>query len=103
MTITKAILLHPTDNVLVCVQPIEAGETILIDGDAFVMTEAVKVGHKIARVDLASADKVMKYGAPIGSMRELIKKGGHVHMHNMKSDYIPSHTRNAAQNPNQGA
>jgi (2R)-sulfolactate sulfo-lyase subunit alpha len=55
----------------------------------------VGVGHKLARHALAVGDKVLKYGAPIGSITAPVAAGGHVHLHNMKSDYIASHTRQA--------
>jgi D-threo-aldose 1-dehydrogenase len=89
----KLILLHEADNVLVCVSPIAAGEALEIDGAAIPAAEAVAVGHKVARRPLAPGDKVLKYGAPIGSMTRPVAAGGWVHMHNMKSDYIASHTR----------
>jgi hypothetical protein len=33
---------------------------------------------------------VIKYGVPIGSAIVEIEAGEHVHLHNMKSDYIPT-------------
>ena len=89
----KPILLHPDDNVVVLAEPIRAGQAIEIDGVALVALDDVAVGHKIARRLLAVGDKVLKYGAPIGSMTAAAAPGAHVHMHNMKSDYIASHTR----------
>ena len=89
----RLILLHPDDNVLVCAAPVVTGERIAIDGEAIAAIESVAVGHKLARRDLAAGDKVVKYGAPIGSMTAPAKAGAWVHMHNMKSDYIASHTR----------
>ncbi len=91
----KPILLHPDDNVLVLAQAIHAGQTIEIDGAALAAPHDVAVGHKIARHALEVGDKVLKYGAPIGSMTAPAAPGAHVHMHNMKSDYIASHTRQA--------
>ena len=93
MSAGKLILLDPRDNVLVCTAPIAAGESILIDGALLAAPEAVAVGHKIARGSLAAGDKVRKYGAPIGSMTQPAARGAWVHMHNMKSDYIATHTR----------
>lgn len=89
----KPILLHPDDNVLVLAEPIHAGQTIEIDGAALIAPGDVAVGHKIARRPLSIGEKVLKYGAPIGSMTAAAATGAHVHMHNMKSDYIASHTR----------
>ena len=91
--IPKAILLHPDDNILVCVAQIYEGDAIPIDGEPVVITRDIGVGHKLARRALNVGDKVYRYGAPIGSMVEAAATGEHVHMHNMKSDYIPSHTR----------
>lgn len=89
------VLLHPDDNILVVAMPITAGQALTIDGETVTATSDVAVGHKIARRALAAGDKVLKYGAPIGSMKAAAVPGEHVHMHNMKSDYIASHTRQA--------
>lgn len=91
--IAQVILLHPNDNILVCVKHLSVGDVFTIDGELITSSIAIDVGHKIARVDLARGAKVYRYGAPIGSITEAVAKGEHVHMHNMKSDYIPSHTR----------
>lgn len=89
------VLLHPDDNILVLAAPIQAGQRLEIDGQSVVAVSDVAVGHKIARRALSVGDKVLKYGAPIGSMTAAAAPGEHVHMHNMKSDYIASHTRQA--------
>lgn len=87
------ILLNPDDNVLVCRQHALEGQSITLGSQTLVLLDDVTVGHKIARIDLKPGDKVIKYGAPIGSMTLAAQKGNHVHMHNMQSDYIKSHTR----------
>ena len=89
------VLLHPDDNTLVLAEPVRAGQTLRIDDQSVVAANDVAVGHKIARRRLAVGDKVLKYGAPIGSMTAAAQPGEHVHLHNMKSDYIASHTRQA--------
>ena len=92
--VSPLILLHETDNVLVVRRAVRPGDVLDIDGAQVVAGEEVGVGHKIARRELAVGDKVLKYGAPIGSATRAVARGGHVHLHNMKSDYISvSHTR----------
>ncbi len=91
--IAQIILLHPDDNIVVCVAHIYADDLIEIDGNSVKITHDIEVGHKLARRALAAGDKVYRYGAPIGSMTQPVAIGAHVHMHNMQSDYIPSHTR----------
>ena len=41
-------------------------------------------GHKYALCDIAPGENVIKYGNPIGHATAFIKKGEHVHTHNMK-------------------
>jgi (2R)-sulfolactate sulfo-lyase subunit alpha len=87
------LLLHPDDNILVARRDIAAGERVEIDGESLTMPAAVELGHKLARRALAAEVRVLKYGAPIGSMKMAVGRGEHVHMHNLRSDYIPSTTR----------
>jgi len=87
----RLILLAPEDNVLVAAAAVKAGEIVEIDGAAVAVAEDLKLGHKLSRHALALGDKVLKYGAPIGSMTAAARPGEHVHLHNMKSNYIPTY------------
>jgi altronate dehydratase small subunit len=87
------LLLHPDDNILVARRDIAAGERVELDGESFLIPAAVELGHKLARRAIAPDERVLKYGAPIGSMKIGVGRGEHVHMHNLRSDYIPSTTR----------
>lgn len=89
----KLILLHDSDTILVCVTPIAEGDMVEIDGLALAAAQPIDVGHKVARRALSPGDKVVKYGAPIGSITAATPPGGWVHLHNMKSDYIATHSR----------
>ncbi len=46
---------------------------------------AVPIGHKVALKDLNSGDTIIKYGQDIGKVVAAIKKGDHVHTHNLKT------------------
>jgi hypothetical protein len=87
------LLLHPDDNILVARRDIAAGERVEIDGESFVMPVAIELGHKLARRALPADTRVLKYGAPIGSMMAPVARGEHVHLHNLRSDYLPSTSR----------
>jgi hypothetical protein len=87
------LLLHPDDNILVARRDIAAGERVEVGGQSFVIPAAVELGHKLARRAIAPGERVLKYGAPIGSMKTGVARGEHVHVHNLRSDYIPSTTR----------
>ncbi len=45
----------------------------------------IPIGHKVALADLAVGDGVIKYGVDIGTVVAAIKKGEHVHVHNLKT------------------
>ena len=45
----------------------------------------IPLGHKIALVDLSEGDTIIKYGHDIGKVVKAIKKGEHVHVHNVKT------------------
>jgi len=87
------IRLHPHDNVMVCIKPLNQGERILVNGSEIELKKRIHVGHKLCAVTIEMGDKVIKHGVNIGSAISKISVGDHVHNHNMKSDYINSNTR----------
>jgi hypothetical protein len=96
------LLLHPDDNILVARRDIAAGERLEVDGETFAMPVAIELGHKLARRALEADTRVLKYGAPIGSMKVAAARGEHVHLHNLRSDYLPSTSREIGNNGKTG-
>jgi (2R)-sulfolactate sulfo-lyase subunit alpha len=45
----------------------------------------IPLGHKIALKDFKEGDTILKYGHDIGKVVASIKKGDHVHVHNVKT------------------
>ena len=45
----------------------------------------IPLGHKIALKNHAEGDTILKYGNDIGKVVAAIKKGDHVHTHNIKT------------------
>jgi len=89
----RLLKLHPDDNTAAARCDLTEGDTITIDGRAIPLTRAAPAGHKIAVAPIATGQKVLKYGAPIGSATTDIQPGEHVHTHNVKSDYLPTYER----------
>lgn len=89
----QVLLLHPSDNVLICVQSLAVGQQIDIEGEPYLIAQNLAVGHKIARYDMPAGEKIRRYGAPVGSLSQPVKAGEWVHMHNLQSDYLATHTR----------
>ena len=94
------ILLHPTDNVAVALRDLQAGQQITLpDGRTLTLHNAIAFGHKVAVRSIAQGEKVLKYGLPIGSATRAIAAGEHVHVQNLKSDYIWNRQKKDASNP----
>jgi hypothetical protein len=87
----RLLMLAPGDSVYVLRAAIDAGEAIMVDGQQVVVEKRIGMGHKLAAKAMGPEDKVIKYGAPIGSATQPIAIGEHVHLHNLKSDYTPTY------------
>ena len=59
----------------------ETDETVTVNS-----IDDIPLGHKIALVDLNEGDHVIKYGFPIGRTVTAISRGGHLHVHNTKTE-----------------
>lgn len=89
---TPLLLMAPEDNCLIASMVLRAGDQVEIDGCLVVLSQAVDIGHKVARCALVPGDKILRYGAPIGSATRAIAIGEHIHTHNLASDYLPTFT-----------
>jgi (2R)-sulfolactate sulfo-lyase subunit alpha len=49
------------------------------------MLAVIPIGHKVALKDLKKGDTIWKYGEDIGIVKSDIKKGEHLHVHNVKT------------------
>ena len=78
----KSIQIHPQDNVLVALSPLEKGETL----QGVTALENVPQGHKMALRDIRAGENVIKYGFPIGHALTDIPAGSWVHTHNVKTN-----------------
>jgi altronate dehydratase small subunit len=87
----RLLLLDEADNVFVAISRILGGETLFIEGADVSMRADLPIGHKLARRSIAAGEKIIKYGAPIGSAISGIAAGAHVHVHNVRSDYTPTY------------
>ena len=87
------LLVHDkADNVgVVVVEDLKAGTDMLCvvteDNSDFRLTARhdVPIGHKVALADLTEGDTVIKYGEDIGRVIAGVERGGHVHVHNLKT------------------
>lgn len=83
MAKAKFVKVYENDNVLVALESLQAGERLATqDGEITVITP-IPLYHKMATRDIAAGQPVVKYGSPIGYASVDIRKGEHVHVHNI--------------------
>jgi altronate dehydratase small subunit len=80
------------DNIVVVCRRIEQGDKINVEGEEMIMSSSFGLGHKMAARNIEAEEKIIKFGLPIGSATTSIAKGEHIHLHNMKSDFVPTYT-----------
>lgn len=92
MSIPHLLVHDHKDNVgVVVVEGLTAGTRMLgvvtADNSSFELEAKadVPIGHKVALSDLASGDTAIKYGEDIGRFVANVARGGHVHVHNLKT------------------
>ena len=89
---TDIIIHDGKDNVGVVViekvTPKQSCSCWIMENDKTISIQSVDeipLGHKIAMTDLNENDTILKYGHDIGKVVNSIKKGDHVHVHNVKT------------------
>jgi altronate dehydratase len=82
------IRLADQDNVAVATRNLERGAVVALEGDELVTRDPIPFAHKVAIRTIAKDGQVFKYGVPIGRAKVAIEPGQHVHVHNIRSDYV---------------
>ena len=92
MSSTEVIIHDEKDNVGVVViekiKPNQECNCWIMENDKSSKIQSISeipLGHKIAMTDLKEGDTILKYGHDIGKVVKNIKKGEHVHVHNVKT------------------
>ncbi|HEY5632591.1 MAG TPA: UxaA family hydrolase [Burkholderiaceae bacterium] len=76
---------------VVVVEGVKAGQMLtgwIMEDDKEIKFKArndIPIGHKLALRDFKPQDTVIKYGTDIGKAVAAIKKGEHLHVHNVKT------------------
>jgi (2R)-sulfolactate sulfo-lyase subunit alpha len=92
MSATEIILHDEKDNVgVVVIEKITPNQDCscwIMENDKTVKIKSnneIPLGHKIAMLDLKEGETILKYGHDIGKVVKSIKRGEHVHVHNVKT------------------
>jgi altronate dehydratase len=83
------VILAVNDNVGVALRDIAAGnQASTMQGRGLAAIEAIPQGHKIALVDIAAGEAIVRLGMPVAVSKVAIAKGQLVHVHNVASRYL---------------
>lgn len=81
------IILDDHDSVAVALTNLDKGTELKTKNHGVVTTlEDITRGHKIALEDIPKGTDIIKYGFPIGHATQNIKRGEHVHIHNIATN-----------------
>src|ERR671914_1086389 len=101
------IRLSGQDNVAVATRTIAPGTRLEVGEITVVALDPIPFAHKIALTAIAKDARVLKYGVPIGRAKVAIEAGRHVHVHNLRSDYVNNEVdffeEPALEQPSEGA
>lgn len=94
--VTRILKIHPNDNVLVALQNLVKGETIIYDGENYTLLDDIPAKHKFFMQDMNAGDPIMMYGVLVGKAQHHIGKGGLMDTENTKHasepyEYRPYH------------
>ncbi len=85
----NAMIINEKDNVAVAVEKIEKGTAAVYEKNGEMIeikaVDDIPMYHKFAIEDINKDENVIKYGEYIGVAGSDIKKGMHVHVHNVLS------------------
>lgn len=81
--INQLLQITPQDNVAVALTDLTPGTAVLSNGDSITLTDSIPQGHKVALVDIAAGEPIIRYGYSIGNAKSSIRRGQWVHSHNL--------------------
>jgi altronate dehydratase small subunit len=88
----RALIIHPGDNVANLIGPGTQGHLVRCRVEGQEETEMIELlddlpsNHKLARRDIAAGEPIIKYGLSIGTASRAVRRGEHVHAHNIESN-----------------
>src|SRR5882762_7601031 len=82
----RVLKVNASDNVIVALQALAAGEEITYAGKNYVLPRAISSKHKFVTEDLSTGDHIIMYGVLVGKATQSIKKGEQITTFNVKHE-----------------
>ena len=84
--LARVLKVHPTDNVIVALRNLSAGERIDFDNTTYELPYAVGAKHKFVTEDRNPGDPIHMYGVLVGKATQPIRRGEPITTFNLKHD-----------------
>ncbi|MCT1523095.1 UxaA family hydrolase [Sphingobacterium hotanense] len=80
----RIIQLDPLDNVLVALQDLSKGESVVFQGETFDLKEDIPAKHKFFMRDMAAGESILMYGVLVGKTQYAVSSGDRMSTENTK-------------------
>ncbi|WP_367331908.1 UxaA family hydrolase [Sphingobacterium multivorum] len=84
MAIQRYLQIHPMDNVLVALQDLAAGTTIVFEGKEFTLKQAVAAKHKFTIQPMEQDTEILMYGVLVGKLNTPLAEGELITTENLR-------------------
>lgn len=81
--------IHKDDNVLVALQSLPQGITIIHEGQEYTLPEAIPAKHKFFMSDMKQGEHITMYGVTVGKLQKDVKRGERMSTDNTKHQADP--------------
>jgi altronate hydrolase len=71
----KVLKVHPSDNVIVALEDIPAGATVVYENTTYKIVDDVAAKHKFYQSNMVAGDSVTMYGVLVGKVQEAVTTG----------------------------
>lgn len=78
------VKMHPNDNVLVALTDLTKGESVVFEGQSYLLQDTIKAKHKFYTSDLSTGDEVIMYGVLVGKVQNNVLQGSLMTTDNLK-------------------
>lgn len=82
----KILKIHPSDNIIVALDDLQAGEEVRLDHEYYQIQRDLPAKHKFAAQDFQPGDKIIMYGVLVGKATQAIHKGDAITLNNIKHE-----------------
>jgi altronate dehydratase len=79
----KVLKVHPSDNIIVALHDLKAGESVTFENAVYELLEDISVKHKFSQQDFYEGDEIIMYGVLIGKATRPIPKGTRISRENV--------------------